>query len=218
MKIPCYNSLVNFSKFTFPLICLLLVAAFFWWFLTPSSLPPGEGVGTLSREHIKDSDPDPQYNSNPPTSGPHGEVWTPAGFYESERNDRNLVHSLEHGYVVISYNCAIGEEKSENRYQNSSVVWAHEAGKKMSSESGQLEATSSATLGNESCHKLKDQLKDLVKEYKQWKIIAVPRSNLEVRIALTAWGRIDKFNGLDKSRIERFIKAFRDKGPEATKD
>ena len=38
-----------------------------------------------------------------------------AGFDETEKSDRNLIHSLEHGYVVIAYNCAIKNQKSTLR-------------------------------------------------------------------------------------------------------
>ncbi len=45
------------------------------------------------------------YNTNPPTSGPHYAESAPAGFYEQPVADGYLVHSLEHGYVIIWYSC-----------------------------------------------------------------------------------------------------------------
>jgi hypothetical protein len=45
------------------------------------------------------------YNSNPPSSGPHYDQALRAGFYDNVVPDGNIVHSLEHGYVVIWYNC-----------------------------------------------------------------------------------------------------------------
>jgi hypothetical protein len=46
------------------------------------------------------------YTSNPPSSGPHYPVW--ANFQEFDRPvpDGYLVHSMEHGAVVLSYKCA----------------------------------------------------------------------------------------------------------------
>lgn len=206
---------MKFSKFIFPLGLLLLAGAFIWWLFSPSQTP-GRAVPQLSREHIKDTDPNPTYNSNPPSSGPHSEVWTPSGFYETEKSDRNLLHSLEHGYVIVSYNCQVKERASGIKYQGAEV-WAH--GEEMAPEASAAAGPASAAItADEACHRLRDSLKDLVKEYKEWKIIAVPRSTLDTRIALTAWGRIDKFNNFDRSRIDSFIKAFRDRGPEATKD
>lgn len=45
------------------------------------------------------------YNSNPPTSGPHFPVWAKGGVYDRVISDGHLIHSLEHGYIVISYDC-----------------------------------------------------------------------------------------------------------------
>lgn len=48
------------------------------------------------------------YLSNPPTSGPHYGVWANFGVYE-ERVPRGFyVHSMEHGAVVLAYNCPDG--------------------------------------------------------------------------------------------------------------
>lgn len=213
---------MKIKSFFVPLIVIAIVAGGVWWFLMPSNLP-GRAVAQLGRDHIKDSDPDPEYNSNPPTSGPHSAVWTPSGYYESEKNDRNLIHSLEHGYVIVSYNCKIQQTQSSKfKTQNYSLklkiqneVFAH--GEEAATESASPSA-SPAVTGDESCHELRDYLKNLVKNLDAFKIVAVPRTKNDSRIALTAWGWIDKFNTLDKERIEKFIKAFRDRGPEAAKD
>lgn len=54
--------------------------------------------------------------------------------------------------------------------------------------------------------------------YEKWgrKIIVVPRSKNDSDIALAAWNRLDKFNAAEYSdeRVEKFIKAFRNQGPE----
>ena len=46
-----------------------------------------------------------EYNSNPPTSGPHYAQWEKPGIYNRVLEDGKLVHSLEHGYIIISYDC-----------------------------------------------------------------------------------------------------------------
>jgi hypothetical protein len=43
------------------------------------------------------------YGTNPPTSGAHFPTWVDPGFYETAKGRSNLVHSLEHGMVVIRY-------------------------------------------------------------------------------------------------------------------
>ncbi len=43
------------------------------------------------------------YGANPPTSGPHYPATVAAGFYDTAKSRSNLVHSLEHGLVVLYY-------------------------------------------------------------------------------------------------------------------
>lgn len=67
----------------------------------------------ISSPHIAiDSDPG-QYNSDPPTSGPHYAEEANAGFYETNNYKfpaGYLVHNLEHGYVIFWYNCETLDE------------------------------------------------------------------------------------------------------------
>lgn len=54
--------------------------------------------------------------------------------------------------------------------------------------------------------------------YKEWgrKTIVTPRAANDTDVTLAAWTRLDKFNSSEYSeeRVEKFIKAFRNKGPE----
>ncbi len=43
------------------------------------------------------------YGTNPPTSGAHFIHWVDPGFYPTAKGRSNLVHSLEHGMIVIFY-------------------------------------------------------------------------------------------------------------------
>jgi hypothetical protein len=45
------------------------------------------------------------YDSNPPSSGPHYAVWANYQEYAAPVDDRYLVHSLEHGAVLLLYKC-----------------------------------------------------------------------------------------------------------------
>lgn len=62
-----------------------------------------------------------------------------------------------------------------------------------------------------------DQLKGIVSGYKS-KVVLAPYPKLDTNIALTAWGRIDKFDQFDKDRIVKFIDAYKNKGPENVPD
>ncbi len=46
----------------------------------------------------------PTYISNPPTSGTHNPVWAQAGVYGDNVDITQLVHSMEHGYIILFYN------------------------------------------------------------------------------------------------------------------
>ena len=44
------------------------------------------------------------YNTTPPTSGDHWDWWARCGFYPDGLPDERIVHNLEHGNIVVSYN------------------------------------------------------------------------------------------------------------------
>ncbi len=50
------------------------------------------------------------YNTSPPTSGDHWNGPARCGFYEEGLPDEQIVHNLEHGHVVVSYNLPSVEE------------------------------------------------------------------------------------------------------------
>ena len=56
-----------------------------------------------TRRHINEGT-EVDYNTVPPTSGDHYARWAECGFVEFELVDERVVHNLEHGNIVISYN------------------------------------------------------------------------------------------------------------------
>ena len=64
-------------------------------------------VPEQDRSHVEIGQSHTPYNSDPPTSGEHYPVWADPGFYgEQDRiADEYLVHNLEHGYVILWYDC-----------------------------------------------------------------------------------------------------------------
>lgn len=56
------------------------------------------------------------------------------------------------------------------------------------------------------CGELVRKLERIVSPYSH--TILAPYPGMDSRIALTAWGRIDKFNEFDEKRIARFIEAY----------
>lgn len=186
-----------------------LVAVIIWAYLESSKPLPGELTSDLGREHIPvGSDilgAQAGQGSNPPTSGKHYPDWIRAGVYQDPQDDGYLIHSLEHGYVILSYNCDFEADKA-------SVALAHGLSAK--------DATSAAILSDEfrsdNCHKLVDELIKIYEKKGKKKLIVIPRPNMDTKIALTAWLRLDKLDDFDQRRIERFIDAHLNQGPEKT--
>lgn len=209
------KSKIKFNPTRFLLIFLLLAGAagVGYWFYHEATKPlPGELIADLGREHVADGTV-VNYNSNPPTSGSHYGDWTRAGVFDKPISDGHLIHSLEHGYVVISYNCT----KSISNYQFLiSNVLAHEedlAGPADSSPSGELIGSQ---WESQECKDLIAKLTSVFEKKDKRKLIVIPRPNLDTAIALTAWRRVDKFEGFDEKRIIKFIDSFRNQGPEKT--
>ena len=73
----------------------------------------GEEVAnvTASRDHFPDGDLITQhvpegYLTTPPTSGRHWGKWVSCGFFTDPVPDENIVHNMEHGNIILSYNLA----------------------------------------------------------------------------------------------------------------
>jgi len=99
------------SRLLWGAVAVLVLAAI--GYAVSQSLKPKHGVNVpvmASAQHIEIGEQHEPYNSDPPTSGPHYAQPAEAGFYEEALPDEQLVHNLEHGYVVIWYNCTGLEE------------------------------------------------------------------------------------------------------------
>ena len=60
-----------------------------------------QSFAEAGRDHIDPAEQADNWNSNPPTSGDHLTNWLQPGIYDGEQDMRAMVHSLEHGYVLI---------------------------------------------------------------------------------------------------------------------
>lgn len=93
-------------------VVIAIFSIIIWQGVRPAA---GESIQIMagSSQHIPmDSDPG-EYNSDPPTSGPHYAEEARAGFYDSNNYQfpaGYLVHNLEHGYVIFWYNCDLLDE------------------------------------------------------------------------------------------------------------
>ncbi len=198
---------------------LLILAALLAWLFMASTRPlPGEKALQDGRNHVPEGSKI-DYQFNPPTSGDHYPSWITKGFYEETRLDGNLVHSQEHGYIIIWYNC----EKKVIGYSGQwlvKTVNAQGIGMTQGSEGSASAKLSDMpkSFSDGSCDNLKKDLKDLYQKFGPHKIIIMPRVGLNSPIILTAWGRMEKLNNVDQKKNKEFIDAYRDNGPEATNE
>ena len=81
--------------------------------IAAATVPPTDGPIRVeampSRDHfptqLKITDLIPGgYSTVPPTSGRHWGAWSDCGFYNHPLPDELLVHNLEHGNIIVSYN------------------------------------------------------------------------------------------------------------------
>lgn len=208
---------VNLIKkiIVYTLLFLLVLALLYWLIKAVTSPQPGTAVADQGREHVTPG-AKVDYSSNPPTSGPHFESWEKSGIYDQPLADGKLVHSLEHGYIIVSYNC----DYAKKSFLPSLSVYAHVEEENTASPSSTSDESSHLDLSkwneDKNCQELVSELTEFAKKMRLWKLIVVPRPTLDSRIALTAWTRIDKLDAFQEKRVTDFINAYRDRGPEKT--
>lgn len=200
---------------------LFIVAISIFFIIKEVTKPlPGTAVKELGRDHVLDI-ADIAYTSKPPTSGPHFAIWAKRGVYTELISDGYLIHSLEHGYIIISYNC--GTLSNDANYHplhkgdplsKLPIVPQDQMAPFTSSNPPAKIVALPKEFSSDSCKTMVHDLSSFLNDYQR--IIIVPRPDLDAKIVLTAWGRIEKFNSIDKEKMNQFIAALHNKGPEAT--
>ena len=66
------------------------------------------------------------YSTVPPTSGRHWGAWSDCGFYNHPLPDELLVHNLEHGNIIVSYNLTSDDEVAALRAAVEAIPLARE--------------------------------------------------------------------------------------------
>jgi len=121
----------------------------------------GEAIASQGANHVPESTKE-EYSTNPPTSGPHYANSQPAGIYDKPIPDGNLIHSMEHGAVILWYKPSSGTDNQVT------------------------EGTESAKTNGLSEQDI-DRLKQIFGSVSVSKKIMIPRDSLDVPIALTSW-------------------------------
>jgi thiol-disulfide isomerase/thioredoxin len=73
----------------------------------------GKEIEIIGRNHRSTGEQVNNYNSNPPTSGPHYPKPAQTGFYSKKLPDERVIHNIEHGQIWISYNNITSETRSQ---------------------------------------------------------------------------------------------------------
>ena len=154
-----------------------------------SSVPPFAGASFPSQGHAH-LDPgakdDFVYNSNPPTSGPHKEIFSDQFVSPNPLPVYVQVHLLEHGNVLLQYSCACPDVAASL----SSIAYAYDASLIAPNE---LQPTTPEVQQGEEEGKA---------------VIVAPYPKMKAKIALTAWTRLATLKAVDKTKIDGFINLY----------
>ena len=151
------------------------------------ALAQGKQMPDAGQEHIA---PDQKgvYRSYPPTSGQHwGDTWADWTMYDHPLPPEEFVHNLEHGGIVLLYNCPApcdGGTCSGGCDADVQKLIAIRAGRKP------------------------DQFNEV-------RVLITPDSLMPHKLAAIAWGWRWQGEAVDAAEINCFIDARYDKAPES---
>jgi hypothetical protein len=155
----------------------------------------GDKVPLESASHIASGQA--TYLTDPPTSGPHynqrGQAPLPWGYYDQAYPPEDWLHNLEHGGVVILYQCDQPETKVGGAKLINTPLFCPD------SQTPVQDFISSAP-------------KDAI--FSEVKIVATPYAVPGHRFALVAWGWRLFMDSWDSRLAEKFYEAHVDNGPE----
>jgi hypothetical protein len=136
--------------------------------------------------HLMNGEPDDfVYNSDPPTSGPHREIFNDAFISSSPLLSFVQVHLLEHGNILLQYNCICPDVTAAL----TKIAMQYDQGLM---PAGQTKPTTSDVQSAEEQGKA---------------VLVAPYPHMKSRIALTAWTHLGALKTVDEQKIESFINA-----------
>lgn len=69
-------------------------------------------------------------------------------------------------------------------------------------------------LDQDSCEQLKTQIQAVMDDFNGVKLIAFPWPSIEVPLAMTSWGQLQRFETFDEERAKEFVRSNRNRAPE----
>ncbi|MDQ6767982.1 MAG: DUF3105 domain-containing protein [Candidatus Eremiobacteraeota bacterium] len=157
---------------------------------TPATAMPPGFVGThyptQGHTHLTPGEPDDfVYNSNPPTSGPHREILSDAFQSQTPLPSYVQVHLLEHGNVLLQYNCKcpdVAAALGQIAMQFDKLFMAPGEGQPSIAEVQNAEDQGKA-------------------------VIVAPYPHMQSKVAVSAWTHLGTLRTVDTVKIQSFIKA-----------
>jgi hypothetical protein len=130
------------------------------------------------------------YGTNPPSSGDHYPNWAAYKDYDAAVPEGFWVHDLEHGAVVVTYNCAIGND------------------------AGACPAEVSAAADMIASLPPDIMCVQLPQQNVSRRMVLTPDPKLEVRFAASSWGWTLRADCFDRSAFEDFALSHYEQGTE----
>lgn len=144
------------------------------------------------------------WDSNPPSSGEHYPIWAAYQAYSSPVPRGYYVHDLEHGGIVLLYNCAIGDAGQEVPIDTSD---GGDAGAgPCPSVAAELQAIIDAFPSDPLCD---PSIGD-----PRVRFVLTPDPLLDVPVAAAAWGWTYKAQCVDSATLGQFAKDHYGQGTE----
>ena len=154
-----------------------------------TSTPPFAGTHYPSQGHRHFDEGEStnfNYNSDPPTSGPHKEMFNDAFNSPTPLPKYVQVHLLEHGNVLLQYNCNCPDIAGA-LYQ---IAYRYDGQLIPANQLQPLPAdVQAAEEGGQA-------------------VIVAPYPGMKHKIALTAWTRLGWLDSIDQDKITSFINAY----------
>ncbi len=160
------------------------IVAFVIYLGVRSTLPVGAEVSlpTLGNAHIAQGSASPiEYNSTPPTSGPHYPGLAPWVVLDEPIRYEQLIHNMEDGGVIVYYQCEDGCPELVDQLRTLVTPY-------LDADRHVVMVPNDPTWGSDTGQAF--------------------HKDMGARIALTAWQKIDKFDEFDAERIRAFIERY----------
>jgi len=146
------------------------------------------------------------YDSNPPSSGPHYPIWAAYQAYTIPVDRRYYVHDLEHGAIDLVYNCNATDGGADDSGDSSDDGGSQNEAGPCPEVAAQLQAIIDAYPSDPKC--------DPANGDPRVRFVLTPDPLLDVPVAAAAWGWTYKAQCVDPATLVQFAKDHYGQGPE----